>query len=43
MRMWTDSCGSCENVNQLSGSTKSGKLVDYLSDYQLLKGSAYCH
>jgi hypothetical protein len=29
--------GSCEHDNELPGSIKTGKLLDYLSDYQLLK------
>jgi hypothetical protein len=35
--------GSCEHGNEPSDSIKSGKLLDLLSDYQLLKkGSAPC-
>jgi hypothetical protein len=29
--------GSCENGNEPSGSIRGGGLLDYLSDYQLLK------
>jgi hypothetical protein len=31
--------GCCENVNELSGSIKGGKFLDYLSDYYHLKDS----
>jgi hypothetical protein len=29
--------GCCEHGNEPSGSIKGGELVEYLSDYQLLK------
>jgi hypothetical protein len=35
--MWIGFCGWCEHENKFSGSIKTGKFPDWLSDYQLLK------
>jgi hypothetical protein len=32
--------GTCEHVNEYSGSIKGGEFLDYLSDCQLIKDSA---
>jgi hypothetical protein len=32
--------GSCKHINESSGSIKGGEILNYLSDYQLLKKAA---